>query len=121
MRSGRDPAVAFAEDADEERAAAIDLGEADGQDVAALGLLLGDAPAQIDLAPGDAALFAELAELGEDPFDQLLAFGEQVAERGRHKDADNPLANDQCCVHRLTRHLDRVLILVRRPFGPRSP
>ena len=66
----------------------IDLGEADGKDLALLGLLLGDAPAQVDIDELDLAPAAAAAELGEDLFDQQIALPREVAEGRGEEDAD---------------------------------
>ena len=74
--------------AGEERPAVVDLGEAERQH-APLGLLLiGDAPAQIDLAPSDTALLAQFAKLREDVLDQTVAFSLHVPEGRGDKDPD---------------------------------
>jgi hypothetical protein len=84
----RHPAVAFPEETHEERARAVDLGEADGENLALLGLLLGDAPAQVDIDELDLALAAAAAELGEDRFHQQIALPREVAEGRGEEDAD---------------------------------
>ena len=50
------PAVALAEQPDEVGATALDLGQAERQDLAFRRLFLGDAPAQVDLSKSDEAL-----------------------------------------------------------------
>src|SRR5213078_1921438 len=88
--SRRHPAVAPGQQADEVWPAALDLLEAVGKQLA-FGLLLGgDAPAQIDLGPRDAARLAALAQLGEDPLDQDFVIVLHVAKRRRDEDADVP-------------------------------
>ncbi len=66
----------------------VDLGEADGQDFALLRLLLGDAPAQVDIDELDLTLAAAAAELGEDCFHQQIALPREVAEGRGKEDAD---------------------------------
>ena len=84
----RHPAVAFPEEAHEERARTVDIGEADGEDLALLGLLLGDAPAQVDIDELDLALAAAAAKLGEDRFHQQIALPRKVSEGRGEEDAD---------------------------------
>ena len=79
--------VALAEDADEIGATAADLLEADRDHLDLL--IFGDAPAKVDIAPDDAARFAESPELREDELDQLLAFRAHVAEGRGDKDPDD--------------------------------
>ena len=85
----RHPAVAVAEHADEVRPRALDLREADRQHGVLRLLLVGDAPAQVDLAPHHAALLAEVADLGEDALHELLALALHVAEGRRDEDAQD--------------------------------
>jgi hypothetical protein len=82
------PPITFAEQAEEEWSTPIDLIEAEAQDAALLGLLLGDAPAQIDFHEGDTALLTQPPQVRKDPLDQFLAFGVHVAERRRDEDPD---------------------------------
>ncbi|MEZ5100689.1 MAG: hypothetical protein R3C15_12995 [Thermoleophilia bacterium] len=85
------PAVPLAEQPEEERPAALDLREADRQH-RALGLLLvRDAPAEVDLAPGDAPPLARGADLREHALDELLALRLHVAERRGDEDAHGAL------------------------------
>ena len=61
----------------------LDSLEAQGQNLA-FGLdLVRDAPAQVHLAPGDAAALAEAAHLREDLLDQFLALLLHVAKGGQ--------------------------------------
>jgi hypothetical protein len=68
--------------ANEKRPTVLDLGQADRQSMPFGLLLIGDTPAKIDIAPDDPSLVAQLAQLREDLFDQLLPFGMHVTERG---------------------------------------
>jgi hypothetical protein len=88
----RDPTIAGAEQAEEVGPAAADFVEAGGQDLA-LGLaLIGDAPAQVDLGPGHAALLAQFVELRKDSLDQFLPLLVHVAEGGGDKHANQAFA-----------------------------
>jgi len=51
------------------------------------GLLFCNAPAQVHLAPGDAATLAQTAQLREDLLDQFLALLLHIAKGGRDEDA----------------------------------
>jgi hypothetical protein len=63
----RDPAITLAKQADEERTAAFDLVQADGQDLALSSLFLGDAPPQVYFCERHSTSRTQLAELREDP------------------------------------------------------
>ena len=89
------PAVPLADEPDEVRAAAVDLGEADRQHRAFGLLLVGHAPAQVDLGERHAALLAQLPDRREDPLDQLLALVLHVAKRRRHEHPDRPRVRHQ--------------------------
>src|SRR5690606_13659372 len=90
---GRAPTVALAEEADEERTAAVDFVETDVERALGLGLLLRDAPTEIDVVEVEAALAAALAQLGEHVADEVVALAVHVAEGGRHEHAHGaPLA-----------------------------
>src|SRR5262245_42417424 len=73
------PAVALAQQAEEERPTPIDLVQADADDLALPGLLFRHAPAQVYFPPNDAALLAELPQLWENPLDQDLPLFVHVA------------------------------------------
>ena len=83
------PAVALAEQAEEIRTAAFDLGQAQRQDLPFRRLFLGDAPAQVHLGEGDEALGALAAQFGEDILHEQVPFPHHVAEGGRDEDADH--------------------------------
>ena len=83
----RHPAVALPQQG-EEYLAAIDFVQADRQDFAALGLLLGDAPAQVHFRKQDAAHGAQPAHLREDKLGQHFPLGVHVAEGGRNEDPE---------------------------------
>ena len=84
----RNPAVAFAQQADEIGPAALDLGQAEREHLAFVGLLLGDAPAQVHLGEGDKAFGALAAQFGEDLLHQQIPLPHHVAEGGGDEDAD---------------------------------
>jgi hypothetical protein len=52
----------------------------------------GNAPAEVHLAPGDAAALAEATQLGEDLLDEFLSFLLHVSEGGEDKHSDFTLA-----------------------------
>ena len=84
----RNESVALAEEADEVRPAAIDLRQTDGQDLAPLGLLLGDPPAQIDFDKLHAAFPTAPPQLREGKLHQPVPFFLHVAKGGGDEDAD---------------------------------
>ena len=83
------PAVAISQQADEEGAAAIDLGQTDRQHLPLGALLLSDAPPQINVGKNHAPLVAQLTQLWKDPQHQLIPLGLHVAKRGRDEDPNN--------------------------------
>src|SRR5687768_1848790 len=84
----RDPAVAIAEQADEERPALLDLIQTDRERAARSGFLFRDAPAQIETDEVGAPLQASAPELWKHDPAQVVAFRVHVAERGGDEDAD---------------------------------
>ena len=84
----RYPPIALTQHADEEGACAVDLGQADRQNLAALGLFGGDAPAQVDIDQFDEAVLQARTQFGEDPPHQQVALLGEVAEGATEKDAD---------------------------------
>jgi hypothetical protein len=78
--AGRHPAVALAEQRQEERPAVLDFRQADRQDPSLGSVLVGDPPAEVHFTPGDTPLLAHPAQLREDTLDQLLALRLHVAE-----------------------------------------
>jgi hypothetical protein len=90
--AGRHPAVSLAKDADEERAALVDLLEAQVQHAVVLRLLARHAPAQVDVDQVDAVRLQSFAQGGENHFNQAVPFGVHVAERGTDEHADGPPA-----------------------------
>ena len=87
------PAVALAQQTDEVGPAMLDFRQAQGQHLA-FGLgFVGNAPAQVHLAPSDAPVLAEAAELREDLLDEFLAFLLHIAEGGGDENADFTLAS----------------------------
>ena len=83
-----DPAIALAQHADEVGAGAIDLRQADRQHLTTLGLLHGDAPAQVDVHQFDKALAQLRAQRGKDTAHQQIALLAEVAEGAGEEDAD---------------------------------
>src|SRR5262249_20726380 len=77
-----------AEDAEEERTAFVDLLQAEFERLLVLGLLAGDAPAQVDVDEVDAVGFQPLAQRRKHHLDEVVALRLRVAERGRDEDAD---------------------------------
>jgi hypothetical protein len=69
------------------RPAVADLGQTDRVHFAAGRLLLGDAPAQIDLSPYHPAGLAVVTNGREDPLDQLITLFFHVPECRGHEDA----------------------------------
>ena len=82
------PAVALAQQADEERAAGADFVEAELEGFLARALLLGDAPAQVHLDQFDLPLAAEPAQFGPGLGHQFIALLHHVAEGGGDENAD---------------------------------
>ena len=83
------PAVALAQQADEERAAGADFVEAELEGFLAGALFLGDAPAQVHLDQFDLPLAAEPAQFGPGVGHQLVALPHHVAEGRGDEDADD--------------------------------
>ena len=95
------PPVPLAEQAEEVRPTAFDLGEAQRQDLTLRRLLLGDAPAQIHLGEGDKAFGALAAQLGEDPLHQQIPLPLHVPEGGGDEDAYDAVARrGRCVIHK---------------------
>ena len=84
MWSGTQP-YRSPQEADEERPAVADFGQADGQHLPLGLLLVSDAPPQVNLGPGDTACFAVLAQFGKDALDQLFTLCVHITEGRGHK------------------------------------
>ena len=84
----RHPAVALADETHEPGTGAIDLRQADGQHLALLGFLFGDAPAQVHIHQFHLSLAAFAPQLREDLANEQVTFLGEVAERAAQEDAD---------------------------------
>ena len=82
------PAVAFAQDADEERSRGVDLGEADREHLSFGGLLVGNAPAKVHVREDHRALLAGAPQTREAEAREAVALGGEVTEGGGNEDAD---------------------------------
>src|SRR5713101_9952159 len=87
----RYPAITLTQQSDKVRPAALNFSQTNGQNFAALGLLFGGPPAQIYLAPGNAALFTQLAQLRKDALDQLIALPLHIAKGRGHEHPNDTL------------------------------
>ena len=85
---GWNPAVAVAEEGEEEGAAGVDLFQAKADDFFVFGFVLGDAPAEVDVVELNAMGQKLFAEFGEGEFNQMIALRVHVAEGGGEEDAD---------------------------------
>ena len=68
--------------------ARVDLGQADREDLAFGGLLVGDAPAKVDVGEDDRTLLAGAAQAREGQARETVALGREVAEGRGDEDAD---------------------------------
>ncbi len=84
----RRPAVALAQQANEERAAGADFVEAELEGLLAGALFLGNAPAQVHLDQLDLEFAAAAAKLGPGMSHQFVALFHHVAKGGGDEDAD---------------------------------
>src|SRR5687768_1095011 len=81
VAAGRNPSVAVAHQPEKERAAAIDLVQANVQRFAVVSVPLTDPPAEVDVDQLHAVLAASLLQLGEHYADEVIALRVHVAER----------------------------------------
>ena len=79
-------AVAFAQQAEEERPAVLDLLQTEIEGEVVVGLFPGDAPAQVNVHEVDAILGQLLAQLREHNRDQMVPFRVHVAECAADED-----------------------------------
>ena len=84
----RHPAVSFTEDADEKRAALVDLVEAEVEHAVVLGLFPRHAPAQVDIHQMNPILLQPRTQLGERHLNKVIALGVHIAEGRGDEDFD---------------------------------
>ena len=94
-----DPTVAIPDDSDEEGDGVLHLAEAYFHHLAGLALLIGDAPAEVDLRQGHVPLGGHFPQSGKGPPNQFGPLVLHVLEGGGNEDADGTGINERrfCC------------------------